>query len=134
MMISANNWNPAPRSFRGASRPWRRLAAAGIMTGVLLMPVLPFIEDNAENITAIVSRAHDCGASYILASFGMTLRDRQRAHYYAQLDRLFPGLRKQYERRFGDRYSASANRRAPAGAHLSRTMRALRDRHTNANV
>lgn len=85
------------------------LAAAGILTGVLLMPVLPFIEDNAENITAIVSRAHECGASYILASFGMTLRDRQRAYYYAQLDRLFPGLRKQYEQRFGDRYSAHAN-------------------------
>ena len=33
------------------------LAEAGILTGVLLMPVLPFIEDNAENITAIVSRA-----------------------------------------------------------------------------
>jgi DNA repair photolyase len=86
-----------------------QLAAAGILTGVLLMPVLPFIEDNAENITAIVARAHDCGASYILASFGMTLRDRQRAYYYAQLDRLFPGLRRQYERRFGERYSASAN-------------------------
>jgi DNA repair photolyase len=85
------------------------LAAAGIMTGMLLMPVLPFIEDNAENITAIVARAHECGASYILASFGMTLRDRQRTYYYAQLDRLFPGLRQQYERRFGDRYSASAN-------------------------
>lgn len=86
-----------------------RLAAAGILTGVLLMPVLPFIEDNAENITAIVSRAHECGASYILASFGMTLRDRQRAYYYTQLDRLFPGLRKQYEQRFGARYSAPAN-------------------------
>jgi DNA repair photolyase len=85
------------------------LAAAGIMTGVLLMPVLPFIEDNAENITAIVARAHECGASYILASFGMTLRDRRRAYYYTQLDRLFPGLRKQYERRFGNRYSAAAN-------------------------
>jgi DNA repair photolyase len=86
-----------------------QLATAGIMTGALLMPVLPFIEDNAENITAIVARAHDCGASYILASFGMTLRDRQRAYYYAQLDRLFPGLRKQYERQFGERYSAPAN-------------------------
>jgi len=86
-----------------------RLAEAGILTGVLLMPVLPFIEDNAENIAAIVTRAHDCGASYILASFGMPLRDRQRAYYYAQLDRLFPSLRNQYEQRFGDRYSAPAN-------------------------
>jgi DNA repair photolyase len=85
-----------------------QLANAGLLTGVLMMPVLPFIEDNPDNITAIVTRAKECGASYILASFGMTLRDRQRAYYYAQLDRLFPGLRPQYERQFGDRYSASA--------------------------
>jgi DNA repair photolyase len=85
-----------------------QLAAAGLLTGVLLMPVLPFIEDNPENITAIVARAKDCGATYILASFGMTLRDRQRAHYYAQLDRLFPGLRPHYEQQYGTRYSAAA--------------------------
>jgi DNA repair photolyase len=86
----------------------QQLAEAGIMTGVMLMPVLPFLEDNADNIAAIVTRAHECGASYILAAFGMTLRDRQRAYYYAQLDRLFPGLRPQYERRYGQRYSATA--------------------------
>jgi DNA repair photolyase len=85
-----------------------KLAEAGLLTGVLMMPILPFIEDNPENITAIVTRAKACGASYILASFGMTLRDRQRAYYYAQLDRLFPGLRQQYEQQFGARYSAAA--------------------------
>src|SRR5512143_1315409 len=85
-----------------------KLAEAGLLTGVLMMPILPFIEDNPENITAIVTRAKECGASYILAAFGMTLRDRQRAYYYAQLDRLFPGLRRQYEQQFGPRYSASA--------------------------
>jgi len=85
-----------------------QLAKAGLLTGVLLMPVLPFIEDNPENITAIITRAKDCGATYILASFGMTLRDRQRAYYYAQLERLFPGLRAQYERQYGERYSAPA--------------------------
>src|SRR5512136_556932 len=85
-----------------------RLAGADLLTGALLMPVLPFIEDNPENIRAIVQRAKECGASYILASFGMTLRDRQRAYYYAQLNRLFPGLRQQYERQYGDRYSAAA--------------------------
>jgi len=84
-----------------------QLADAGLLTGVLLMPVLPFIEDNPDNITAIVDRAKDCGASYILASFGMTLRDRQRAYYYAQLDRLFPGQRQQYEGQYGNRYLAA---------------------------
>ncbi len=91
-----------------------KLAEAGLLTGVLMMPILPFIEDDPENITAIVTRAKACGASYILASFGMTLRDRQRAYYYAQLDRLFPGLRKQYEQQFGLRYSA----RSRAANHL----------------
>jgi hypothetical protein len=39
----------------------------------------------------------------------MSLRDRQRAFYYDQLDKLFPGLRQKYEQGFGLRYEASAN-------------------------
>ncbi len=62
-----------------------------------MMPILPFIEDNAENIAGIVAQAAAAGASYIMPGFGMTLRDRQRATYYDQLDRLFPGLREQYD-------------------------------------
>ncbi len=102
-----------------------KLAGAGLLTGVLIMPVLPFIEDNPENIAAIVNRVHACGASYILAAFGMTLRDRQRAYYYAQLDRLFPGLRQQYERHYGDRYSAAAR----GAKRLEQIFREACERH-----
>ena len=84
------------------------LAAHGIHTGVTMMPILPFIEDNEENIAEIVRKTHAHGGTFILPWFGMSLRDRQRAYYYEQLDRLFPGLRTKYERRFGDRYSCSA--------------------------
>ena len=87
----------------------RVLADHGIYTGVTLMPVLPFIEDNEENIAAIVQQAHEHGASYIIASFAVTMRDRQRAYYYDKLDKLFPGLRQQYEAKFGERYDCSAN-------------------------
>ena len=90
-------------------RAMRVLAAHGIYTGVTMMPILPFIEDKQENIVQIVARARDCGASYIIPWFGMSLRDRQRAYYYDKLDRLFPGLRRQYERRFGNRYHCAAN-------------------------
>jgi DNA repair photolyase len=85
------------------------LAANGILTGVTMMPILPFIEDTEENVRAIVAQAHKHGAQYIIAAFGMTLRDRQRAYYYDKLDRLFPGVRHKYERAFGERYSATAN-------------------------
>jgi DNA repair photolyase len=87
----------------------RILAENGIYTGVVLMPVLPFIEDNEENIAAIVEKAHEYGASYIIPSFGMSLRDRQRVYYYKRLDELFPGLSAAYRRRFGGSYQCRAN-------------------------
>ena len=72
------------------------------MTGLTLMPVLPFIEDTQENIRAIVNLAHASGARYILPAFGMTLRDRQRAYYYDKLDHLFPGLRGRMRKLLGN--------------------------------
>jgi DNA repair photolyase len=87
----------------------RAIADRGIQTGVSLMPVLPYITDNEENIAAIVRQTHEHGGSYIIPSFGMTTRDRQRAYYYNKLDELFPGLRQEYERAFGDRYHCPAN-------------------------
>ncbi|MEZ4643425.1 MAG: radical SAM protein [Chloroflexota bacterium] len=94
----------------GAPVPSRRLQAmaqlaqAGIVTGVVMMPVLPFIEDEAASVQRLVQMAVDHGASYIIPSLGVTLRDRQRAYYYAQLDCHFPGLRQQYQRRYGRDY------------------------------
>jgi len=85
------------------------LTENGILTGVTLMPVLPFIEDNVENIRQIVIKAHKAGASYIIPSFGMSLRDRQRDYYYDKLDKLFPGLRGAYDKRFGNQYRIPAN-------------------------
>ncbi len=85
------------------------LAENGITSGVILMPVLPFLEDSLENIKAIIVQAHQAGAEYIIPSFGMSLRDRQRDYYYQQLDRLFPGLRERYEQSFGDQYRVPAS-------------------------
>jgi DNA repair photolyase len=89
-------------------RAMKILAEHGITVGVTLMPVLPFLEDNPKNITDIVELAEENGASFIIPWFGMSMRDRQRAYYYDQLDRLFPGLRQKYEQRFGERYSCPA--------------------------
>jgi DNA repair photolyase len=85
-----------------------KLSAAGILTGVTMMPILPFIEDNEQNIRQIVEKAVGCGAKYILPGFGVTLRDRQREYYYQKLDAHFPSLKEKYQRAFGNRYSAPA--------------------------
>lgn len=86
----------------------RRLADAGIFTGVLLMPVLPFITDSEQNITDIVRLAHESGARFIYPAMGMTLRANQRSHYYDKLDQLFPGLKTKYQSYYKDAYSCSS--------------------------
>lgn len=89
-------------------RAMKELAHQGILVGVCMMPILPFLEDTEENITTIVERAVEHGASFIVPWFGMSMRDRQREYYYAQLDRLFPGLRARYESAFGLHYECPA--------------------------
>lgn len=101
----------------GAPSPSRRLKAMkalaenGIRTGIIMMPVLPFILDTQLNLTMLVEAAHANKAAYILPAFGMTLRDRQREHYYSALDQNFPGIRQKYETTFGEKFSATSPRK-----------------------
>ncbi len=84
----------------------RRLSEAGICTGVLLMPVLPFLEDSRENVLAVVEAAARAGAQFVYPAFGVTVRDRQRDYYLQKLEECFPGqgLKGQYLRQYGERY------------------------------
>jgi len=77
------------------------LSDSGIYTGILLMPILPFINDTIDNIEQIVKKAHESNAKYIYASFGVTLRDNQRQHFFKQIG---PELTKRYVDTYGDSY------------------------------
>ena len=82
-----------------------RLREAGVPTVVWLCPVLPFINDSAENISGILDYCIEAGVYGIISfGMGMTLREGNREYYYAQLDRHFPGLKERYIRAYGDRY------------------------------
>lgn len=90
-----------------------RLADAGLPTCILLMPVLPWITDSEENLLTIVRRAREAGVMGVYPALGLTMRDRQRAHFYAALDREFPGLKEKYIAKYGTRYQCgSPNARA----------------------
>ncbi len=82
----------------------RKLKDSNIYTGLLLMPVLPFLQDNKTNIGLIIEKAHQAGVDFIFPWFSVTLRDRQREYYYKKLDELFPGLRKKYEKEYRQNY------------------------------
>jgi len=82
----------------------RKLSNAGVFCGVLMMPILPFINDTEENIRQILHKAKEFGAKFVYPSFGMTLRQGNREYYYSKLDELFPSTKQKYERLYGERY------------------------------
>ncbi len=82
----------------------RALSDNGIFTGVLLMPVLPFVEDTVENVLEIVQTAADCGAKFVYPAFGVTLRQNQRDWFLQRIEESFPGTKQKYIRQFGNNY------------------------------
>jgi DNA repair photolyase len=103
----------------------RGLAARGIAVGTTLMPVLPFLEDSEANLTAILEQTAAHGGSFAIPGLGLTLRDRQRAWFYQELDRRFPGLREKYERRYGQSYSCPVPNVARLNAVFEQTCARL---------
>ena len=86
----------------------KELSKNGIITGISLMPVLPFLEDNTYNLRSIIDKASDSGCRFIIPWLGVTLRDRQRNYFYEKLSLVYPQLPRIYQMRFGERYFCSA--------------------------
>ena len=77
----------------------------GIPTVVWLTPILPFINDTEENITAILENCIRTGVKGIICfDMGLTLREGDREYYYAALDKYFPGLKSKYIELYGNSY------------------------------
>ncbi|MFD3157213.1 radical SAM protein [Haloimpatiens sp. FM7330] len=87
-----------------------KLSSNGIFTGILLMPVLPFIEDSDENILKIIRLAKENGAKFIYPYFGVTLRQNQRDYFFSKLDKHFHGVTKKYIREYGFSYECNSKR------------------------
>ena len=77
----------------------------GIPTIVWLCPILPFINDSEENVGRILDECVRVGVKGIVCyGMGLTLREGDREHYYAALDRHFPGLKQKYISTYGNAY------------------------------
>ena len=77
----------------------------GIPTIVWLTPILPFINDTEENVTAILNECVRVGVKGIIDfGMGLTLREGDREYYYAALDKHFPGMKERYIKRYGNAY------------------------------
>ncbi len=82
-----------------------RLRDEGIPTVVWLAPILPFINDSADNLRGILGYCVEADVKGIVCfGMGLTLRDGDREYYYAALDKYFPGIKEKYIRAFGSAY------------------------------
>lgn len=100
---------PSPgRRFLGMAK----LSEAGLFTGVLLMPILPYVEDSDENVLSVVESAAKAGAKFIYPALGVTMRHGQREYFLDGLERAFPGggLKARYLRQYGSRYQCASPR------------------------
>ncbi len=113
-----------PSSARFAAM--RALAEAGVLTGVWMNPMLPFITDLEENVRAVVRLTKEHGGRYVICFFGMTLREGDREYFYQALDSepRFLGVRQKYVDAFGLSYVCPS----PKAAALASLMREECDR------
>ncbi|WP_053957340.1 SPL family radical SAM protein [Inediibacterium massiliense] len=89
-----------------------KLSENGIFTGILLMPVLPFIEDTNENILRIIRLAKENGARFVYPAFGVTLRQNQRLYFLKKLDEHFKGTSQKYIKEYRFSYECRSKRAA----------------------
>lgn len=77
----------------------------GIPTVVWLDPILPFINDNEENLRGILNYCIEAKVYGIICfGMGVTLREGNREYFYAKLDEHFPGLKQKYHKKYGYSY------------------------------
>ena len=100
----------------GAPSPMERLetmkkcSEAGFKTGIVNMPVLPYISDSEEDLEAMVRAAKNYGAHYLMSS-GLTLfgedPDDCRILYYKFLKENYPKIVSEYEKLFRGSFAPS---------------------------
>ncbi|MCC5910808.1 MAG: radical SAM protein [Clostridiaceae bacterium] len=93
---------------------------AGIPTVVWLTPILPFINDNEENILRILDCCKQAKVTGLLTfGIGMTLRYGNREYYFKNLEEYFPELKKEYMKKYGSSYGI----KSPNSQKLTRIIK-----------
>jgi len=59
--------------------------APEIQVGVYFIPIIPFLEDNDENLEDVIKQSKEAGADFVLCSPGLTMRDQQANFFIKKL-------------------------------------------------
>ncbi len=59
--------------------------APNVQVGTYFMPIIPFLEDNEENLETVIKKSKEAGADFIVFAPGLTLRDAQADFFIKKL-------------------------------------------------
>jgi DNA repair photolyase len=116
---------PSPRARLAAVR---RLNQAGIPTGVMLAPIMPALNDDEEQLTALVDAAAEAGAVHI-SPIVLHLRRDVRPVFWPWLEREHPELVPLYERLYARGGSVERRYADRITELIARARRAAWKRH-----
>jgi DNA repair photolyase len=89
---------PAAKRFAAMEK----IATAGILTGTVMMPVLPGLCDDDKNLEAVVRWTADHGGRFVLLG-GLTLSDQQKDYFFGVLRDRFPDLLAMYQKLYPEK-------------------------------
>lgn len=79
--------------------------AKHVQTGILLIPLIPFLADSEVDLESMVKETKNSGADYILFGGGMTMRDQQALWFLKHLKENYPELIPKYEELYNFKYN-----------------------------
>jgi DNA repair photolyase len=104
----------------------RTMNAHQIPTVVWLSPLLPFINDDKDNLLNILNACLETAVKGIIwFGAGLTLREGNREYFYDKLDQHFEGLKEKYMRLYGNQYIV----KSPNHKMLDQTFRDFCEKH-----
>lgn len=121
------SFEPNASSIESRFRAMKKLSEKGIYTGTALMPILPYITDNDENLKEIVQRTRENGGKFVLAG-GLVLSDDQRDHFLTALRNFDATLVDKYQTLYKGKYSPQDN----SWARIGRKVKALCEEYSLA--
>jgi DNA repair photolyase len=89
---------PAARRFAAMEK----IAAVGILTGTVMMPILPGLCDQIANLEAVVRWTAAHGGKFVLMG-GLTLSDQQKNYFFSVLQKRFPDLLSAYRKLYPEK-------------------------------
>jgi len=87
----------------------KQLTNNNIYAGITLMPVLPYITDNSDNIISIIEKAAEANCKYIVFAPGVTLREGQREYFFQKISENLPEFMNIYNQKAANTFQFVAN-------------------------